>query len=623
VFLDPDMRIKRFTPSAIRLFNLINTDVGRPISDIAQKFIDPNLVQDARQVLSSLMPSEKEVGASDGRWFLRRVVPYRTVDNRIEGVVITFTEVTLLKRAAEDMRLLATMLIHSNDAIIVHDFDGQITVWNRAAERMYGYTQAEAMRMNIDVLVLEDERVQSRALRERLRVGEAVDAWETRRRRKDGSTVEVLVTAIAVKGEDGRPKAITSTARDISQRKAAEQALRRSEEAARQQLQEIESIYATAPIGLAYLSTDLRFVRINQYLANMNGLPIEGHLGRTPREILPHLADSIEEILHRVIATKSPALEIEVLFGAPAQPNVVRDWMFSFYPLLEPDGQLRGVSAVVMDITEQKQMEQEILALNTKLEQRITERTAELENTNQVLHAEIAVRKLLEKQVIEIAAEEQRRIGQDLHDSVGQELTGLALTAESLAESLTQHSHADAPLATKIAGGARRVIGEVRALSRWLIPVDVNAPGLAHALEELTARIREQFEVDCTFRGDHVSFSGDSVAATHLYRIAQEAVTNALKHGRAQHIDISLNSVDGKSVLRVANDGVAPQNFENSQGMGLRIMRYRAGLINASLTMDPADHGGMVVTCTVNEDSSHGQEPQGATKQKGTDSDRG
>ena len=161
LFLDNQFRIKRFTPPAKRLFNLIATDLDRPIGDITPRFSDSTLQQDVEQVLRTLTPHEKPVQTSDGNSWNRRITLYRTLGNRIEGVVLTFTDVTQVRLADEQERRLAAVLRDSNDAISVQDFDGKITAWNHGAERMLGYSEAEALLMNAEQLIPEESHAGS------------------------------------------------------------------------------------------------------------------------------------------------------------------------------------------------------------------------------------------------------------------------------------------------------------------------------------------------------------------------------------------------------------------------------------------------------------------------------
>jgi two-component system CheB/CheR fusion protein len=206
--LDTGFRIKWFTPATTKLLNLIATDVGRPINDIAHQPTDRDLLHDSERVLRDLTPIEKEVRTEEGYWYLRRILPYRTLGKKIEGVVVTFADVTPLKHAAERLRRLATVLLDSNDAVTVLDFEGRITAWNRGAERMYGYSEAEALQMNVEQMVPQELRSEVHDLVERQRRGGGVDSWETRRVGKDGRLVDVWLTATALKDEAGKPTAV-------------------------------------------------------------------------------------------------------------------------------------------------------------------------------------------------------------------------------------------------------------------------------------------------------------------------------------------------------------------------------------------------------------------------------
>src|SRR3569832_1704692 len=143
--LDRQFRIQRYTPSATRLFSLIPTDIGRPLSDIASRIVGDDLIDEARRVFADLATHESEVRTDKGAWFLRRVLPYRTEEDRIDGVVVTFVDITELRHASDDLRRLAAVVRDSNDAIVVYDFDGRILSWNRGAEQAYGYSEAEAL----------------------------------------------------------------------------------------------------------------------------------------------------------------------------------------------------------------------------------------------------------------------------------------------------------------------------------------------------------------------------------------------------------------------------------------------------------------------------------------------
>jgi signal transduction histidine kinase len=211
--------------------------------------------------------------------------------------------------------------------------------------------------------------------------------------------------------------------------------------------------------------------------------------------------------------------------------------------------------------------------------------------------------------VLEVATLEQQRIGQELHDTTAQELTALGLLADSVLPALEENSPAEARIVTKMAEGLQRVLGQVRAISRGLIRVEVDAEGLMAALTELAVQTTELHGVTCTFDCKERVVLEDNHTATQLYCIAREAVTNALRHAQARNITIRLQG-DGRAVaLRVQDDGIGlPEQPIDSKGMGLKIMRYRAGLIKAHFAVQPAEAGGTAVTCTCRKDAPHGQE---------------
>jgi PAS domain S-box-containing protein len=217
---------------------------------------------------------------------------------------------------------------------------------------------------------------------------------------------------------------------------------------------------------------------------------------------------------------------------------------------------------------------------------------------------DIGERRALEQEFLRLMADEQRRIGQDLHDIVGQELTALGLMTNSLAAGLDDKASAELPLVTKIHTGLRRALGQVRALSRGLIPVEVSAHGLMSALAELTLRIGTESGVRCTFSCREPVEVEDNATATQLYRIAQEAITNALKHGATTHVEVRLERNDGRLILRIADHGVGIATAsEKVEGLGLKIMRYRAECIRATLTIEATAESGTVVVCILRDQS--------------------
>ncbi|HEU4679414.1 MAG TPA: PAS domain S-box protein, partial [Terrimicrobiaceae bacterium] len=209
---------------------------------------------------------------------------------------------------------------------------------------------------------------------------------------------------------------------------------------------------------------------------------------------------------------------------------------------------------------------------------------------------DITERRRLEQEVLEIIGAEQRRIGQDLHDGLCQHLAGIEFRASVLTDKLAGNPNAQRELA-KIGELIREGARQARMLSRGLSPVSLEAEGLMSALKELAASAIHLFGKKCRFECPRPVAIADHVVATHLYRIAQEAVNNAARHGQPKTIVVALRRSAGGIKLTITDDGIGFSDSVRSEGMGLHIMRYRAQLIGATLAIRPAKGGGTCVTC--------------------------
>jgi signal transduction histidine kinase len=206
----------------------------------------------------------------------------------------------------------------------------------------------------------------------------------------------------------------------------------------------------------------------------------------------------------------------------------------------------------------------------------------------------------LEQQIIEISERERRRIGQDLHDGLGQHLTGIELMTEALEQKLLPKHKTEAARASDIARHVREAIRQTRSLARGLSPVEMDSKGLMVALKALSDNASDMFRIVCRFHCPAEVSVGNNVAATHLFRIAQEAVSNAIKHGHAQEVVIQLNSTANQVKLTITDDGQGiPPAEKRGNGMGLRIMHYRATVAGGTLTVTPGEDSGTIVTCVV------------------------
>jgi signal transduction histidine kinase len=279
-------------------------------------------------------------------------------------------------------------------------------------------------------------------------------------------------------------------------------------------------------------------------------------VSKTDDELWPkQLAQKFREASRRTIIEKK-VLETTATIE---QPDGVHYWLVTTFPILNEQGAPIMVGGAAVDITEQKR---------------------------------------LERQIQEVSEQEKRRIGQDLHDGLGQYLTGIAFMSRLLQRKLAEKQLPEAVDAEKIATLVNKTVFQARDLARGLCPVELENNGLHAALQDLSATTEKVFNLSCTVQCDPGVRIADNNTALHLYRIAQEAINNAIKHGRAQNIVVALVQANANINLAIKDDGVGfPKTDSKSNGIGLRVMNYRAGMIGATLAIESQRTGGTIVHC--------------------------
>ena len=372
--------------------------------------------------------NENENICKDGRrvWIAWTNKAVRDKHGKITEILCVGHDITKRKEMENELRLLAAIVQNSPDPTTVQSFSGNIISWNHGAEKVYGYSEKEALKMNISKIIPGHKREEIAAVIERLKEGGDIEFLDTKRIAKDDRTLDISLTAMLVRDEVGRPFAIATNERDI---------------------------------------------------------------------------------------------------------------------------------------TDHRRLEREVLA--------ITER-------------------------------ERRLIGREMHDSMGQALTGIAVKSKGLALNLTDQSSKGSKDALEISKLANKAITQMRGLAAMLSPVDIEAGGLPSALKALATNTEKVLGVKCRFNCSTPVSIDNNIELKQLFRIAQEAVTNAVKHGKAKKIHINLNSTDDGCILSVKNDGKDfPKTMPmNKKGLGLKIMEYRTGMIGGSLDIRKGDKGGTTVTCT-------------------------
>jgi len=344
---------------------------------------------------------------------------------------------------------------------------------------------------------------------------------------------------------------------------------------------------------------DSQFTFVSQHARRLLGYPAErwlrhrnfwkNHLHSKDREwVLKFRAQAI--------ATKKDCVLEYRMIRADRRIVWLRD---SLSVSQDARGQLK-LRGIMVNITERKEAEEALRRVYDDLEVRIRERTAELTASNVELLREIGERKRLEKELVEITETERRRIGQNLHDDLGQLLTGIAFMTQSLAEKLAEGSVPEVSDAARIQALVNQAISHTRVLSRDLTSAELDETDLAASLQALARHVGGLFEASCQFRSEGMIPPVSEGVARQLFYIAQEATTNAIKHGRPRHVWIVLANGPGRLNLTIRNDGVPFSGASAANtGMGLRIMNYRARVIGAAFEVGIDRESGTVVHCAV------------------------
>lgn len=517
-----------------------------------------------------IMGFDHDLVFPDGRvlTLLANTAPLLDEQGAVRGVLGFYMDISDRKRAEDEMReqkvRLRAILDTAADAIITIDVKGIIQTVNKATERMFGYSTAELIGQNVKMLMpspYRDEHDRYLDNFDKTGVTKIIGSGrEVVAQRKDNSR---FPADLAVSRVD-HLKLFTGILRDISQRKNAEEALRESERFARSTLDGLTAHIAILDETGTILAVNRSwrdFATANSPATNSVSVNVEegaNYLSICQKSVGPSSDEGPAAAagIRAVLAKTLPEFTIEYPCHGPDEER----WFLMRVTPFPGDGPRRVV----------------------------------------VAHEEVTRQKMLEREVVEIASLEQRRIGQDLHDSVGQELTALSMLAGSLSCSLQSNPSSAAKVVERMVEGLQRTHKELRAVMLGLLPVAVDAEGLMAALADLTDRIQKDGQVNCTFDCPEVVPVADNLTATHLYLIAQEAVHNAFKHARPANIWISLKSNDSLEVS-VHDDGIGmlDEPTENLGGLGLRIMRNRAAIIGANLVVGPAEPAGTIVTCTL------------------------
>jgi PAS domain S-box-containing protein len=449
--------------------------------------------------------------------------------------------------------ILQSILNNMSEAVVVADRDGKFLIWNPAAEKTVGIgltdTRSEHWSKRYGIFRSDkvtpfpwDKLPLVRAIR-----GEETDDVEMFVRNENlRGGLFLSVSGRPLRDERGAINGGLVVFRDVTERKRVVEELRRSEERS-------NAILNAVPDLMFRLSRHGKFLDFKANKPDELWVRPGEFVGKTVREIMP--PKFVEQCMHFIDETlRTGAMqffEYQLPIGGAMQDYEAR------LVVSGPD----EVLSIVRNITEHKR---------------------------------------LERQILEISDREQRRIGQDLHDGLCQHLIGTAFASKVLEQKLAEKSLKESADAREIADLIEQGISQARNLARGLYPVQLESGGLIPAIEQLAANVDKLFNIPCVCKCDPTIHITDRGVTTHLYRIAQEAINNGIKHGKAKQFVLGL-SRNGKAVaLTITDNGTGfPKTRKESKGMGLNIMRYRAQMIGATVEVRPAGKRGTVVTCTL------------------------
>jgi two-component system CheB/CheR fusion protein len=609
VFLDRALRVKLFTSRARDIFNLIPADAGRPLADLTSKLdgAGGGLVEDAEQVLERLHTVEREVRTRGGGWYLLRLLPYRTSEDRIEGVVITFLDITRRKRAEESLREARESLEFALEAAALGAWDVDLTTGaSRTSPRhnqIFGYAEPLASwgpDLFREHLVPEDAEKFEAAFARAMETG--IFNVQARVRWPDGSVHWIQDHGRVEHDAQGRPLRMAGVTADLTERKEVDGLLLASDERMRLLLD------SATDYAIFSMDRDGLIRSWNAGAEYVFGFKANEAVGRHT------------EIIFTPEDRARGAEEEEMLTARETGRAADERWHVRkdgsrFYAsgVLTPLGDApdAGFVKVARDLTRQKRAEEELVRAHEELERRVSERTEALRLSVEAMLDEVKERRAAEErarslvgQIVTVQEDERRRISRDLHDQLGQRLTALRLGLEALRERCGDREDLCRAV-EELQRSAARLDEEVDFLAWEMRPTALDDLGLAASLGNFVGEWSKHHHVPAEF---HAAGLGDArlppQVETCLYRIAQEALNNVYKHAQAARVSVILERRGGEAVLVVEDDGVgfdpaAAERHAGEHGLGLVGMRERAALLGGSVEFESEAGKGTTVFARV------------------------
>jgi len=558
------------------------------------------LQRQIQQVITTRQPLRDETpytSALGERQYEYIFSPLVAPNGDVEAVAGVTRDITERKRSeqrlGESEARFRAMFEQANVGIVQINNDGRFVSVNPGFCAIVGYTEEELCRMGVRDVTHPEDYEREELLSRRLMNGEVSDfTLEKRFLPKNGSICWGTMTATLVRGDAGTPLYTLSIVQVIGERKRAEEALRASEERFRL-LVEGARDYAMFLLDPSNVITFW-----SSGAQRVFGWTQDEAVGRTGELIFTPEDRAKGEVEKEIATAMNEGRALDRRFHI--RQDGTRFWTDGVMMRLDDDqGGVRGLAKIARDASDQRRIEDELRHARDEMEQRVVERTRDLLATNTELERTMAERQRLEKELLQISEREKRRIGEDLHDMVCQELTATALLLKSAAKKVESESRVAAVTLEESAQLVNRNVGLARDLARGLQPSEFKGAGLKQALRGLAEQACENTAMKCHFKASRGTRVTDDTIALHLYRVAQEAVKNAIKHSGAKNVLITLDHNDKNVCVSVQDDGKGFAQSRRSKGLGLHLMRYRARALGGQLKIEKRRSGGMDITCVI------------------------
>ena len=500
--------------------------------------------------------------------------------------------------ADETNSLLAAIVDSSDDAIVSKNLDGVITSWNKSAERIFGYTAEEAVGRHITLIIPENRREEEVNILNRLRRGERVHHFQTRRVAKDGTLLDVSLTISPIKDGAGRVIGASKVARDITGLKLAQERERQSAAEAVAANAKFRAVFEQTTVFAGIMTKEGILIEANRISLEACGYHAEQELGRRFWET-SWWRNSLES--REKIRAATPA----AAQGTPYREMLQYSWAdgsgrlvdFALYPILDDHGQVIFLHPTGVDITELKRTEENYRKLAETLEAEVRARTLELEKRNAEVLRQSEMLRRFSQRLLQTQDDERRHIARELHDSAGQTLTVLSMNVAQLIQRAGRKAPEFAADAEKIQQSVQQLHREIRTTSYLLHPPLLDESGLSSALSWYVQGLVERSGMDV-----HLEIPEDFGRLPRdmemtIFRLLQECLTNIHRHSGSKTALIRVAREANGIALDVQDrgKGIPPRKLADIQsggsGVGIRGMRERLRQFEGRLEIESSDSG--------------------------------